>query len=797
MSTTVALGIGSITTFVRVFPHNFFSFGQMKHGCRVSLEDAATVSRCGSFRFLFTPLSTTCGIRSRNSSSKRDQVKRMRGRQSRSEVNNRMGRHGRDGPTTVQDIQKLATAAEESLPLGDGGGLCFLESSAPNGASNVEDEEKGGNGAFSGIPAEADSLKSLLAQAIIEKNAISKERSENIRLHERVEPLKERLRESDTKILAQLRTYREDVEASQASIHELTSENESSVAQIPVQEMPWDSWRGLLLRIDALSDFLSQKVTKELQSVAWRREKRLRDIYVSFADEADEELVSEFMNLLQPKKRPGLHVIHIAAEIAPVAKVGGLGDVLTGLCRSLQKKGHLVEAILPKYDCMDYSRIINLRELDLELPSFFDGHMHKNKVWSGIVEGIPVYFIEPLHPAKFFRRGEYYAEPDDFRRFTYFSRAAMEFILQSGKRPDIIHSHDWQTSVVAPLYWNVYVPLGLDSARLAFTCHNFLYQGIENSEAIAACGLTVQDLMSPDQMQDNFFHNKINLLKGAIVFSNVVTTVSPTYAQEVLSPEGGKGLHGTLGAHSKKFFGILNGIDVEVWNPATDTLIDYQFTADNIDGKFVNKQKLRERLGLGNQGGDERRPLVGCVTRLAPQKGVHLIKHAIHRTLEKGGQFILLGSSNLPEVQHEFEVIARQFENHPQIRLVLKYDETLSHAIYSAADVFVIPSIFEPCGLTQMISMRYGTIPVVRRTGGLADSVFDVDDERIPQEKKNGFVFDDANEGSFNSGLDRALNYYIQRPEWWQDLVRKAMLVDFSWDSSADRYVDLYRLVLK
>ncbi|KAG0562921.1 hypothetical protein KC19_9G183000 [Ceratodon purpureus] len=666
-------------------------------------------------------------------------------------------------------------------------------------SDNTSHSSAGGDTKDQSLQHQVETLQSLLSQAMAERDALLKVRRENVQLREQVELLEERIRVSDAEIQAQLQIYTAEVEAFQASLGDLKSGNEINVAHVPVGEMPWEFWSGLQLRISALmmSDMLTQEDGKELQLMAWRREKRLRDVYINQADMRDEDLAVEFKNLIQPTKRPGLHIIHISAEMAPVAKVGGLGDVLTGLSRSFQKKGHLVEAILPKYDCMDYSRIANLKELDMELHSSFDGKIYENKVWTGIVEGLPVYFIEPLHPEKFFWRGQFYStEPDDFRRFTYFCRAALEFLLQSGKRPDIIHSHDWQTAVVAPLYWDIYVPLGLDSARLAFTCHNFQYQGVQDPAAITACGLSARDLMRPDRMQDNSAHNRINLLKGGIVFSNVVTTVSPTYAQEVLLPEGGKGLQGTLGVHSKKFFGILNGIDEEVWDPATDVLIDHQYSADNIDGKFINKQKLRERLGMASQGDDEKRPLVACVTRLVPQKGVHLIRHSIYRTLEKGGQFILLGSSPFPDIQREFEDIARQFENHPQIRLVLKYDEALSHAIYAAADIFVIPSIFEPCGLTQMISMRYGTIPVVRRTGGLADSVFDVDDQRHPEEQKNGFVFDDANEGSLSWGLDRALDYYTQRPEWWQDLVKRAMQMDLSWDASADQYLDLYEQVL-
>ncbi|KAL2930786.1 putative starch synthase 4 chloroplastic/amyloplastic, partial [Bienertia sinuspersici] len=383
--------------------------------------------------------------------------------------------------------------------------------------------------------------------------------------------------------------------------------------------------------------------------------------------------------------------------------VGGLGDVVTGLSKALQKKGHMVEIILPKYDCMQYDLIQNLRALDVEIESYFDGQLFKNKIWIGTVEGLPVYFIEPYHPNKFFWRGQYYGENDDFKRFSFFSRAALELLLQSGKKPDMIHCHDWQTAFVAPLYWDLYAPRGLNSARICFTCHNFEYQGTAPASELASCGLDVHQMNRPDRMQDNSVDDKINPVKGAVVFSNIVTTVSPTYAQEVRTHEGGRGLHTTLATHSKKFLGILNGIDTDTWNPATDARIVVQYNSSDLQGKEANKQALRKHLGLLS---DSMRPLIGCITRLVPQKGVHLIRHAIYRTLELGGQFVLLGSSPVHHIQREFEGIASQFENHDNVRLILKYDELLSRSIYAASDIFIIPSLFEPCGLTQVEAFR-------------------------------------------------------------------------------------------
>ncbi|XP_072966521.1 probable starch synthase 4, chloroplastic/amyloplastic isoform X1 [Typha angustifolia] len=637
-----------------------------------------------------------------------------------------------------------------------------------------------------------EKLEASLEEANASKFSSEKSKYIDELLQQKVKTLEERLQVSDQEIHSQIKLYQISVKEFQDTLNLLKEENERRSLEQPADDMPWEFWSRLQLTIDGW--FLEKKISSDdaklLREMAWKRDTRVRDAYLACKGLNESEAVAKFLKLTFSQTSSGLHIIHIAAEMAPVAKVGGLGDVVSGLGKSLQRKGHLVEIILPKYDCMQHDRIGNLKALDIVVESYFDGQMFKNKIWVGTVEGLPVYFIEPYHPAKLFWRGQYYGEHDDFKRFSYFSRAALELLYQAGKKPNIIHCHDWQTAFIAPLYWDIYVARGFNSAKICFTCHNFEYQGIAPASDLASCGLDVHHLNRPDRMQDNSAHDKVNPVKGAIVYSNIVTTVSPTYAQEVRSAEGGRGLHGTLKSHSRKFVGILNGIDTDAWNPSTDSFLRVQYNADDLQGKAANKEVIRKHVKLSAT--DASQPLVGCITRLVPQKGVHLIRHAIYKTLELGGQFVLLGSSPVPHIQREFEGIANHFQNHPHARLLLKYDDALSHLIYAASDMFIIPSMFEPCGLTQMIAMRYGSVPIVRKTGGLNDSVFDVDDDTIPMQFRNGFTFVTPDEQGLSSAMERAFNYYMRSPEIWQQLIQKDMRLDFSWDSSAAQYEELY-----
>ncbi|KAL6546414.1 putative starch synthase 4, chloroplastic/amyloplastic [Orobanche minor] len=610
----------------------------------------------------------------------------------------------------------------------------------------------------------------------------------NEEMQQKIKLLDERLQRSDEEINSYVQLYQDSMKEFQDTVNILQEESKKRAEDECTNEKPQEFWSHLMLMVDGW--FLEKKIlvdqVKVFREMVWNKDDSVCDAYMSSKEKSEREIISAFLKLISPTTGARLHIVHIAVEMAPVAKVGGLGDVVTGLSKALQNKGHLVEIVLPKYDCMSYDLIRDLKALDVPVESYFDGRLFKNKIWVGTVQGLPVYFIEPQHPSKFFWRGQYYGEHDDFKRFSYFSRAALELIHQAGKKPDIIHCHDWQTAFVAPLYWDIYVPKGLNSARICFTCHNFEYQGAAPASDLASCGLDVGQLNRPDRMQDNSAKDRVNPVKGAIVFSNIVTTVSQSYAQEVRTAQGGRGLNTTLDSHSKKFVGILNGIDTDVWNPATDRLLRVQYNSNNLEGKAENKEALRRHLGLSSA--NTRQPLVACITRLVPQKGVHLIRHAIYRTLESGGQFVLLGSS-----PSEFEDISNRFKTHEHARLILKYDESLSHLIYAASDMFIIPSIFEPCGLTQMIAMRYGSIPIARKTGGLNDSVFDLDDDTIPAKFRNGFTFLAADEQGLNNALERAFYHYKNDSDGWKQLVEKDMSIDFSWETSASLYEQLYQ----
>ncbi|CAN4082076.1 unnamed protein product [Withania somnifera] len=569
-----------------------------------------------------------------------------------------------------------------------------------------------------------ENLQTLLAQATkqADQAILVLQQNQELQIKQKIKLLDERLQRSDKEIQSYVQLYQDTIKEFQDTLDNLKEETKRKSLDEPVNDMRREFWSRLLLMIDGWS--MEKKISKDdaklLRELVRKRDGRICD--------------------------PGLHIIHIAAEMAPVAK-----DTLWKL-------------FFLNFDCMQYESIKDMKVLDVVVESYFDGRLYKNKIWTGIVEGLPVYFIEPQHPGKFFWRGQLYGEHDDFKRFSFLSRAALELLLQAENRADIIHCHDWQTAFVAPLYWEIYVPKGLDSARICFTCHNFEYQGTAPASELTSCGLDAYHLNRPDRMQDHSANDRINPVKGAIVFSNIVTTVSPTYAQDIRSAQF---------SFLEVFAGILNGIGTDAWNPASDDFLKVQYSASDRDGKIENKEALRRLLGLSSS--DSRRPLIGCMTRLVPQKSVHLIRHAIYKTLELGGQFVLLGSSPVPHIQREFEDIGNHFQNHEHIRLVLKYDEALSHLIYAASDMVIIASIFEPCGLTQMIAMRYGSIPIARKTGGLNDSVFDVDDDAIPVQFRNGFTFVTADEQGFNNALERAFSYYMNKAEIWRELVQKDM----------------------
>jgi starch synthase len=440
-----------------------------------------------------------------------------------------------------------------------------------------------------------------------------------------------------------------------------------------------------------------------------------------------------------------LYVAHIASEMAPIAKAGGLGDVVTALGRAVQQEGHGVEIVIPKYDCIDYSQV---EDLVLDREFMWDGI--QVKVWKGVVEELPTTFLEPCNGIVWM--GSIYTNMDgDRNRFGVFCACALHYLLSESSRgrPSLLHCHDWQSAPIAFM--------DRQGIPAAFTIHNMDFGA--------------------------------DLISGAVQHSEVSTTVSPTYAVEISGHPG-------ISPHLHKFYGIRNGIDVDIWDPSSDAMLPINYSIDNFeDGKAAAKKALRERMNLAD--GDV--PIVGCVTRLTGQKGIHLIKHAAWRAMERGAQFVLLGSAPDPAIQADFNQLAEDLKTQypDRSRLHFAYDEPLSHLIFAGSDMFLVPSMFEPCGLTQMIAMRFGTVPVVRRTGGLADTVMDYDDDAEKAESMgmevNGFSFDGSDAAGIDYALNRAFSLYFSDREAWRILAQRGMSIDWSWTGGpSQEYVELY-----
>ncbi|MBI4491802.1 MAG: glycogen synthase GlgA [Chloroflexi bacterium] len=471
-----------------------------------------------------------------------------------------------------------------------------------------------------------------------------------------------------------------------------------------------------------------------------------------------------------------LKVLFVASEVAPYAKVGGLADVAGALPKALTALGHDVRLMMPRYSSIDEQRYplsVAVDTFPVELDSAREFALLKETR----LEGVPVYLLEN---GRYFQRENVYGYQDDLERFTFFCRAVPEAVRHLGWRPDVVHTNDWHTALVAAwLGTSLRADPFFGPTASVVTIHNLAFQGWFDEYFRARFNVVPRGLA--DQTVDGV--SLYNALALAILHADVVNTVSETYAQEILTPAYGEHLDPLLRRRQDHLFGIINGIDYDFFNPATDRFIAQRYDASSLEKKSANKQALQQETGLAV---DPRVPLIGVIGRLTDQKGFDLVAQMITPVLEERPfQLVLLGTGD--ERYHRlFRELAERHRD--QAAVYLKFDAALAQRIYAGADMFLMPSRFEPCGLGQLISLRYGTLPVVRATGGLADTVQDYDPEA---QTGTGFVFRAYNPFALTIAFARALEAYHQ-PATWRGLMARAMARDVSWSASARRYQELY-----
>jgi 1,4-alpha-glucan branching enzyme len=479
-----------------------------------------------------------------------------------------------------------------------------------------------------------------------------------------------------------------------------------------------------------------------------------------------------------------LHIVMICSEIVPFAKTGGLADMTTALGQALEQLGHQVSLVMPAYrPVLDAGFVLEDPGIRVEVP--IDGRQEIGDVLTTWVGGaVRVYLIRS---DRYFGRAHLYGTPegdyaDNAERFAFFSRAALELLGEIG-HPDVLHVHDWQTALaIAFLKTQPERYPSLAATPTVLTVHNLGYQGLFPPGDWRFLDLD-PGFFSREWLE---FYGKINFLKAGLVFADAVTTVSPTYAQEIRNSEYGFGLEGVLHGRAKDTVGILNGVDYTVWDPAVDPFLAQNFSPDDLSGKGACKFELQKIFDLER---DPDVPMVAVISRLAEQKGVDLVEAVLDRLLQKDVQFILLGAGDR-RYQDYFQAAA--FRHQGRIGVKIGFDEVLAHKIEAGADIFLMPSRYEPSGLNQLYSMKYGTIPVVRATGGLKDSVKEFD---ARSGDGTGFLFESYTGDALLGAIHRALALFRRKQEW-EGVMRNAMTCDYSWSRSASEYVALYRRLL-
>jgi starch synthase len=479
-----------------------------------------------------------------------------------------------------------------------------------------------------------------------------------------------------------------------------------------------------------------------------------------------------------------MRILLASSEVHPYSKTGGLADMVASLAKTLARAGHQVGVVTPLYTGIR-EQLAELRQLDLPLELPLGARTVRGETWSvESMPGLTVYFVDQ---PEFYQRAGLYGEqntdyPDNAERFMFFSKAAAHLALHLDWQPEVLHLNDWQSGPAALLIHHQRKLAGQGTTPgTCLTVHNLAYQGLFPAVQYALTNLP-RDYFTPNGVE---FYGQMNCLKAGIVFADVITTVSPRYAREITTEELGCGLDGLLRQRNSSLVGILNGVDYDEWNTVTDPYLKHSYSAADLSGKAANKVELQKEFGLPV---DARLALFGGIGRLAEQKGVEIMLRALEEMLRMNMpmQFVAVGSGG-PAFQKSYQDLARRYPS--QVAVRIGFDEGLSHRIEAGSDFFLMPSRFEPCGLNQMYGLRYGTIPIVRTTGGLDDTVIDV---REDPEKANGIKFIEYSAMALAKSIHKALAMFEQ-PALLKHFRMNAMAADFSWNRTVAQYIQAYQ----
>ncbi|GAB60854.1 glycogen synthase [Candidatus Jettenia caeni] len=482
-----------------------------------------------------------------------------------------------------------------------------------------------------------------------------------------------------------------------------------------------------------------------------------------------------------------MRVAYLSSEVIPFAKTGGLADIAGAIPKSIQKQGVEIIVIMPLYGIIKENHY-PLTKTDIQVEVRIGDTLRTGYVYRGFLPDtqVPVYFLDN---DQYYGRKGLYNYPcttkdyeDNSERFIFFAQAALKAIEKLKIFPDIVHCNDWQTGLVPVYLKTTYAKRGcFKNTKIMMTIHNLAYQGIFWHWDMNLTGLD-WSLFNWKQLE---FYGKLNFLKSGIVFSDLITTVSKTYAKEIQTPEYGAGLDSVLKERAKDLYGIINGIDYTIWNPETDKLIIANYGRKDLRGKLLCKRALQNKFKLPEKD----IPLVAMITRLTAQKGLDLVVDKFQDLMKINLQFILLGNGE--QRYHKlFQDYAKAFPS--KVAVKLAFDERSAHEIEAGADIFLMPSRFEPCGLNQLYSLKYGTVPIVRGTGGLADTITDIGSRAAPHKEANGFLFEKYDSDLLMATIVKAIDFFKNKIRW-AELMRNGMAQDWSLERSALEYIALYK----